>query len=63
MGMDATGMIAVTMEYAIASAMRGEIKGHHWVNKLSEAHASGLFYVWKKQNIFRKTSPFRNFVI
>ena len=29
MGMDATGMIAVTMEYAIASAMRGEIKGHH----------------------------------
>jgi calcineurin-like phosphoesterase family protein len=28
-GMDATGMIAVTMEYAIASAMKGEIKGHH----------------------------------
>jgi len=29
MGMDATGMIAITMEDAIASAMKGEIKGHH----------------------------------
>lgn len=29
MGMDATGMIAVTMERAIADAMRGEIKSHH----------------------------------
>ena len=29
MGMDATGMIAVRMEDAIASAMKGEIKGHH----------------------------------
>jgi calcineurin-like phosphoesterase family protein len=29
MGMDATGVIAITMEDAIASAMRGEIKGHH----------------------------------
>ena len=29
MGMDATGMIAVTMERAIADAMTGEVKGHH----------------------------------
>ena len=29
MGMDATGVIAVTMEEAIASAMQGDIKGHH----------------------------------
>jgi calcineurin-like phosphoesterase family protein len=29
MGMDATGMIAITMEDAIRDAMRGEIKGHH----------------------------------
>lgn len=29
MGMDATGMIAVTMERAIADAMTGVIKGHH----------------------------------
>jgi calcineurin-like phosphoesterase family protein len=29
MGMDATGSIAVTMEQAIADAMKGEIKGHH----------------------------------
>ena len=29
MGMDATGMMAITMEDAIASAMKGEIKGHH----------------------------------
>lgn len=29
MGMDATGMIAVTMERAIADAMTGEIKSHH----------------------------------
>ena len=29
MGMDATGMIAVTMEDAIKDAMTGEIKGHH----------------------------------
>lgn len=29
MGMDATGVIAISMEDAIASAMRGEIKGHH----------------------------------
>ena len=29
MGMDATGMIAVTMERAIADAMTGAIKGHH----------------------------------
>ena len=29
MGMDATGMIAISMEDAIASAMKGEIKGHH----------------------------------
>jgi calcineurin-like phosphoesterase family protein len=29
MGMDATGMIAITMEDAIKSAMKGEIKGHH----------------------------------
>lgn len=29
MGMDATGMIAITMEDAIKSAMTGEIKGHH----------------------------------
>lgn len=29
MGMDATGMIVISMEDAIASAMKGEIKGHH----------------------------------
>ena len=29
MGMDATNMIAVTMERAIADAMTGQIKGHH----------------------------------
>ena len=29
MGMDATGMIAVSMEDAIKDAMSGEIKGHH----------------------------------
>jgi hypothetical protein len=29
MGMDATGMIAITMEDAIKSALKGEIKGHH----------------------------------
>ena len=29
MGMDATGRIAVSMEFAIKDAMRGEIKGHH----------------------------------
>jgi calcineurin-like phosphoesterase family protein len=29
MGMDATGVIAITMERAIADAMHGEIKGHH----------------------------------
>lgn len=29
MGMDATGMIAVTMEDAIKDALKGEIKGHH----------------------------------
>jgi calcineurin-like phosphoesterase family protein len=29
MGIDATGVIAVTMERAIADAMHGEIKGHH----------------------------------
>ena len=29
MGMDATGMIVTLMEDAIASAMKGEIKGHH----------------------------------
>lgn len=29
MGMDATGFIVVTMEDAIASAMKGAIKGHH----------------------------------
>lgn len=29
MGMDATGMIAMSMEDAIASAMKGAIKGHH----------------------------------
>ncbi len=29
MGMDATGMIAVTMERAIADAMTGKVKGHH----------------------------------
>jgi calcineurin-like phosphoesterase family protein len=29
MGMDATGMIAIAMEDAIASAMKGKIKGHH----------------------------------
>lgn len=28
-GMDATGVIAISMEDAIASAMKGEIKGHH----------------------------------
>lgn len=29
MGMDATGMIAISMEDAIASALKGAIKGHH----------------------------------
>ena len=29
MGMDATGMIVMSMEDAIASAMKGAIKGHH----------------------------------
>jgi hypothetical protein len=29
MGMDATGMIVVEMERAIADAMTGKIKGHH----------------------------------
>lgn len=29
MGIDATGVIAVTMEEAVASALKGEIKGHH----------------------------------
>jgi calcineurin-like phosphoesterase family protein len=29
MGIDATGVIAITMERAIADAMHGEIKGHH----------------------------------
>jgi hypothetical protein len=29
MGMDATGVIAVTLEDAIKDAMTGEIKGHH----------------------------------
>jgi calcineurin-like phosphoesterase family protein len=29
MGMDATGVIAISMEDAIVSAMKGEIKGHH----------------------------------
>jgi hypothetical protein len=29
MGMDATGMIAITMERAIADAMTGMVKGHH----------------------------------
>lgn len=29
MGMDATGMIVVEMERAIADAMTGQIKGHH----------------------------------
>lgn len=29
MGMDATGMIVTLMEDAIASALKGEIKGHH----------------------------------
>lgn len=29
MGMDATGMIAITMEDAIKDALKGEIKGHH----------------------------------
>jgi len=29
MGMDATGVIAVTMERAIADAMTGKVKGHH----------------------------------
>jgi hypothetical protein len=28
-GMDATGVIAISMEDAIKDAMRGEIKGHH----------------------------------
>jgi hypothetical protein len=28
-GIDATGMIAVSMEAAIRDAMKGEIKGHH----------------------------------
>ena len=29
MGMDATGVIAVEMDWAIGYAMRGQIKGHH----------------------------------
>jgi hypothetical protein len=29
MGMDATGMIAITMEDAIADAIKGKVKGHH----------------------------------
>jgi len=29
MGMDATGMIAISMEDAIKSALKGQIKGHH----------------------------------
>jgi calcineurin-like phosphoesterase family protein len=29
MGMDATGMIAISMEDAIKDALKGEIKGHH----------------------------------
>jgi calcineurin-like phosphoesterase family protein len=29
MGMDATGVIAITMERAIADAMTGEVKSHH----------------------------------
>lgn len=29
MGMDATGVIALSMEDAIASALKGKIKGHH----------------------------------
>lgn len=29
MGMDATGVIAISMEDAIASAMKGEVKAHH----------------------------------
>lgn len=33
MGMDATGMIAVEMERAIADAMTGKIKGHHHVKE------------------------------
>jgi hypothetical protein len=28
-GMDATGAIAITMERAIAQALKGKIKGHH----------------------------------
>lgn len=32
MGMDATGMIAISMEDAIKDAMKGEIKGHHAKN-------------------------------
>lgn len=32
MGMDATGMIALSMEDAIKDAMKGEIKGHHAKN-------------------------------
>jgi calcineurin-like phosphoesterase family protein len=28
-GMDATGMIAISMEEAIAKALKGKIKGHH----------------------------------
>jgi len=30
MGMDATGMIVLSMEDAIKDALKGEIKGHHW---------------------------------
>jgi calcineurin-like phosphoesterase family protein len=29
MGMDATGMIAVSMDWAVGQALKGEIKGHH----------------------------------
>ena len=32
MGMDATGMIAISMEDAIKDAMKGEVKGHHAKN-------------------------------
>jgi hypothetical protein len=28
-GMDATGQIAVSMDWIVADAMKGEIKGHH----------------------------------
>lgn len=33
MGMDATGMIAITMEDAIKDAIKGKIKGHHQKDK------------------------------